>query len=118
MNVRWFKDTKSEYQATISNNNIVLNKQCEDVLKGLSYCILGYDENERTIFLKPVSQENMTEIDADFYKLNINRSYTRVSCTNFIRLVSKKMFVDFSTSKKLRASWDSDEQILVIKLDK
>ncbi len=116
MTIKWFKDNESELHATISNNNIVLNKQCESLFEDYEYCMLGYSDTGKIIHIKPVLEG--IEIEADLYRLNFNRSYIRVSCTNFIKLISNKMFVDFSNNKKFRANWNDNEKTLTIDLGK
>ncbi len=115
MTIKWFKDNESDLHATISNNNIVLNKQCEELFEIYEYCMLGYSETGKIIYIKPVL--NDIQIEVDLYKLSFNRSYIRVSCTNFIKLISKTMFVDFSNNKKFRATWDENEKVLTIDLE-
>lgn len=119
MEIKWFKDNASDLFATINNNNIVLNKLCEKLFDDYAYCILGYSENDKKIYIKPESYNSIENnmVDAELYKLNFNRSYIRVSCTNFIRIVSDNLRIDFSNNLKFSASWDGAKGILIINLE-
>lgn len=120
MSIIWFKEKFSDLYVTVNKNNLILNKQCENFFSDYAYCHLGYSQEGKKVFVKPIPYDlvdnNLT--DGEIYKLNYNRSYVRISCTSFIKTISQEYFIDFTNNKKFSANWSSDKNMLEIDLEK
>ncbi|MFV0275390.1 MAG: hypothetical protein ACK5HL_04055 [Bacilli bacterium] len=113
MAIVWFKEDKDLF-VTLSKNNIILNKECDKLLEDYGYCILGYDKN--AIYLKPVFylSVDQNEISEKVYKMTSTISYLRVSCTDFLSIITKVFSLDLDNNQKFLAKWSEDDKLLEI----
>ncbi|MDD4532255.1 MAG: hypothetical protein PHW22_02350 [Bacilli bacterium] len=122
MNISWFNRDKKSGVATIYPTNITINKVISDTISDAYGVLLGIDEKEKLVVLKPVSINKYDEGTIDknmFFKLSGGKTYSRVSSTDFVNEISSVFALDFSVSpKKFTCIWDKEEKVVIINLSK
>jgi len=122
MTVSWFSRADKESYATIYNTNISINKAGSNQIQSAYAALLGIDEDNKLIILKPISKDKAEDgtLDKDMiFTLSGGDSYTRVSSTDFVNEVAKITKCDYSEGKKkYLCHFDSKEKVLIIDLKK
>lgn len=120
-NFTWVSKKPLDDIATISEANITLNKSATGYFESAYVVLLGLDEENSLIAVKPVSKE---EIGLGFipeeqqHNITVKNSYSRVCNKLFIKEVAALMQLDFSSQQayKFKASWNKKENALIIDL--
>lgn len=117
MTIKWYKNS-SNLVAKVNRNNIILNSSCTKLLNQYAYCIIGYSESHNNIVISPVDYSviDNKELDCTPFKISNTRSYSRISCTDFISEISQTYQLDFSNEKKYDVNWDEKKQTFTIDL--
>lgn len=110
MNIKWYKN-RSNLIAKINKNNIILNSSCSKLINDFAYCIIGYNESEKFIIISPIgySEIDNNEIEYSLFKINTTRTYSRISCTDFINEISHNYQLDFTNERKFEVIWNEKE---------
>lgn len=117
MNIKWYK-VRSNLSAKINKNNIILNSSCTKVIDSYAFCRLGFNPAEKRVYINPVSYDEVdyNRDDATLFKICNTRTYSRISCTDFISEVSSATNMIFNGEEKFDVSWDDSKQLLTISL--
>lgn len=120
MSIIWHKEEELEIYVTISSNCIILNKHCSNLLVDYSHCMLGFEDADNSIVIKPVGLETISKssTDAKIYRLNFTESYSRISCTDFINTLKSDYDLKLEKKQKVIADWKIDDSLLKIAVDK
>lgn len=121
MNFTWIKNEIATPTVTIYESNLTLNKVACEHFNDIRFVLLGIDENTNQIAIKPINKES---IDLGLYsasqlhKISIGKSYGRISNKTFIKGLSAKYQLDFTSQNgvKYDAFYNDKENILVIQL--
>jgi len=75
---------------------------------------LGYDEDNRVIGILPA-----TPADEQSYPFSSRerKGYIRISNKDFIKYVSSRSGIDFTTTKRYMLDYDKSEQLAIVNLD-
>ncbi|MBO8413923.1 MAG: hypothetical protein IAC78_00365 [Firmicutes bacterium] len=120
MAIKWFSRSEKVACATISKTNIVINKTGSSKCENAYACFIGYDKDNKMIYIKPISKEEYdlkTSSQDEMFKLSVHSSYTRISSAAFINMVSSLCEKTFDNNK-YKCYFDSEYQSLVIDLNK
>lgn len=120
--IEWFSKKDKVGFATIYPTNITINKNASSEIESSYACMLGIDKEEKHIYVKPISKD---DYDAKRYNeestfiLSGAKSYTRVSSTDFVNMISRIFDVDFKKQpKKYEAEFNKRDEVLIINLRK
>ena len=119
MSIIWFSEKTKKLIATISKNNITLNKPASDCIPDAYNVMLGLSIEDRKVFIKALNKEVSIRGDipeTDRYKITIGSSYARISNKDFIKSVSKVFNINFDSPKKYEIEYNEDEHILAINI--
>lgn len=115
--IEWFSKSQKEMIATIHNTNITINKPGVDALSSAYAAMLGIDENQKVVAIKPLTKD---EYDSGLYEKDLmfvltgGSSYTRVSSSDFVHRLGGVLGTDFSSPRKYSCEYDKDEKLLRI----
>ena len=117
MKYEWYSPTTGAPVVSVAEYGITFNNGAIEMMGKPEYVILGYDEENKFIGVKPcdVNEENRVE----FYKKMKNK-YIRLANKDFIRFLKSIISEDIkieSKAKKYVAKWDKEEKILYIDLN-
>ncbi|MBQ8142738.1 MAG: hypothetical protein IJ194_06250 [Bacilli bacterium] len=119
---QWFNKNEKEVIASIYPTNITINKPGMSHLESAYAAMLGVDEEEKLVAIKPLTKD---EYDSKVYTpgclfiLSGGKTYTRVSSTEFVNRIAAVIPYDFKNGmKKYLCHYDAKEGILVIDLKK
>lgn len=121
MGIVWFSEKPKEGIATISANNITLNKAAINDLEDAFSVMLGIDYDNLLIFIKPLSKDQDQRGDipeSSKYKITIRSSYGRITNKDFIKEIGDLVHNDFQTPVKYLTKWNQDDKLLVVNLKK
>ncbi len=116
MKIKWYK-VRTNLYAKINKNSIILNASCKKILSEYAYCRLGVGENE-TVYIQPITYDVVEneELDGTIFRVYNTRTYSRISCTDFIKEVSKNFDIINSIEKKYHVEWNEKENLFTIDL--
>lgn len=121
MNFKWVKNDIATPTVTIYDSNLTLNKIACEEFNEVRYVLLGLDEENRQLAIKPITKD---EIDLNIYpssqlhKISIGKSYGRISNKPFIKSLSELYGLNFEKANgiKFNAQFDSKNNFLVVQL--
>lgn len=120
--IQWFNKNDKKMIATIYSTNITINKPGLDKISNAYAAMVGVDEDEMRIALKPLTKG---QYDSHLYPedsillLSGGKTYTRISSTDFVNVISDLLSCDFKEgAKKYPCIYDEKEEILFIDLRK
>ncbi len=121
MSIIWFSENQKTLVATISDNNITLNKACTSLFENAYSVMLGLDTVNQIALIKPLDKELATRGDittSEQYKITVRSSYARVCNINFIASIKKILNVDGLKENpiKFTSTFDNNEKCLKIDL--
>ncbi|MCF7927064.1 MAG: hypothetical protein K9L74_05765 [Candidatus Izimaplasma sp.] len=107
--------------ATLYDSNITLNKAASSHFENAYKVLLGLDDENMKLAIKPVSKEDhdIGAIAKDKeHNITVKQSYARVCNKRFMSEVANLTGINLTkaTSHKYKATWDNDEKILIIDL--
>ena len=117
----WSTSEVNKKTVTIYSTNLTLNKAACRHFENVGYVLLGLDEKNNLLGIKPVSKQ---ELDNGIYpedqlhRISIGKSYGRVSNKSFISTLAKLYQLDLSNNqcKKYDATFDVLHSILLVEL--
>lgn len=118
MNVEWFTNEKEKI-ATIYETNITFNTVAANHFLDVYATIIGFDTEENTLLVKPISKEEATTRNLsamDIHPISIKPSYGRINGKNIIKKLCRYYPIDFSSSKSHRyiCEWNNNENLLKV----
>ncbi|XFA98370.1 hypothetical protein ACAG96_05760 [Candidatus Izemoplasma sp. B36] len=123
-NFIWASKKPLDEIATIYEANITLNKSATGYFENAYVVLLGLDRDKKLIAIKPVTKE---EISMGYipkeqqHNITVKSSYSRICNKLFVKEVSDLVglkFIEHHQSYKFKASWNKEENVLVIDLNK
>lgn len=121
MSFVWASKKPKDGVATLYESNVTLNKAASTHFERAYSVLLGFDEENLRIAVKPVSKEEVdlgTIPDEKRHKITVRPSYARVSNKKFMREISRAANLDLSNNKsyKFRTEWSRQDHALIIDL--
>ncbi len=120
MNITWYNDKPKDCIVTIGNGSLTLNKPAIMFFENAYSVMLGVNEKEKLIFIKPLNKERamMHDIpDSSKYRITIRTSYGRITNKAFLNEIVDWFGHDvIDNVMKFKASWDSKNEILIVDL--
>jgi hypothetical protein len=122
MAIQWFSRKENELIATIYDSNITLNKVASDYFKAAYSVMLGFDEANRHILVRPLDKAStkLGHIPEDQRNpISVWQSSARIANKAFISNISSQTGLQFKKSKahKFIAGWDNNQKVLRINLN-
>ncbi len=123
-NFIWASKKPLDEIATIYEANITLNKSATGYFENAYVVLLGLDRDKKLIAIKPITKE---EISMGYipkeqqHNITVKSSYSRICNKLFVKEVSDLVglkFIEHHQSYKFNASWNKEENVLVIDLNK
>jgi hypothetical protein len=121
MSILWLNKDKKPGVATFTDKAITLNTSVLDALKDCTYVMIGIDDKEGEVVIKPVSINEIerNNIDTDnLYKVSINRSYARITSKSVVEKVEEAFKNCDVFNKKFTTSYDEIKDLIHIYLNK
>ncbi len=116
MTIQWFDATKALPTVTVATYGLNLNTSAAEYFKGSEKLKLGLEAEKKKIYLKASSGND--EGGFSFPEIGDKTKTARVSCREFIQYVMLNTGLDFNQSEKFYSTWDENEQIMIIDLNK
>lgn len=120
MNITWFNEKPKDLIVTLAKGNVTLNKPTTTFFENAYSVMLGYNKDQKTIFIKPLDKEHALRQDipdSNKYRITVKSSYSRVTNKAFMDEISEIANLDLTKdAKKFKASWLEKEQILIVDL--
>jgi hypothetical protein len=120
----WASKKPLDELATLYEANITLNKSATSYFENAYIVLLGLDTENKQIAVKPVTKE---EISLGYipqkqqHNITVKSSYSRICNKLFLKEVAKLAkleFVERHQAYKFKASWNKEENALIIDLNK
>lgn len=120
MGITWFNEKPKSGVATLTHQNITLNKAATSYFENAYSVMLGISEDNQSIVIKPLDKEEAMRHDVPDnkkYRITVRSSYSRVSNKAFMEEISERFQVDLeSEARKYPTAWDKKEHILYVQL--
>ncbi len=118
MDIKWYTKKKRIENVTINKNSIILNRESSKHFDDYSHVRLGIIHEDKIVVILPISNN---DIEAGKYRnsrisLSFARSYTRISCTDFIRNLNTEFSLSLTNPRKFKSEWDYTENVFKIYL--
>lgn len=119
--VKWFTKENHKIVATLYPTNIMLNKAGADLVRNEYAALLGIDEEEKEILIRPLNQDeydSKAHPEGEIFLLSGGKSYVRVSSTEFMNAVSSLFHIDFGKSgRRYSCTYDENGKVFIVKLE-
>lgn len=114
----WIKGSTYTAIATLNENNITLNNSATSYFTDVRWVLLGIDQEEFKLAIKPVSRSDydmhIYPLE-DLHKISVGNGYARITNKNIMTIISNLLGKPLNNNKYL-ASWDDQQSMLVIDL--
>ncbi len=116
MKINWYK-VQANLTAKVGKNNIILNANCMKIVNDYAYCRIGTNDGSH-LYIQPVAFNKVEdkEFDGTLFRIYNTRTYSRISCTEFINTLSAEYNLDFTTEKKYTVFWDEKTSLFTVDL--
>jgi len=117
MKYEWYSPTTGAPIVSIAEYGITFNIGAIEIMGKPKYVMLGYDEEEHLIGVKPCDENKENRME--FYKKFRNK-YIRLANKDFIRFLKSRIREDIKIEAKAKryvAKWDKEEKILYVDLN-
>lgn len=117
MKYEWYSPTTGAPIVSLAEYGITFNIGAIEIMGKPEYVMLGYDEDENLIGVKPCDKNIENRIE--FYK-KLRNNYIRIANKDFIRFLKSRISEDIKIEAKAKryvAKWDKTEKILYIDLN-
>ena len=115
--IKWFNAKERNGVASLYANNITLNTVAMYPLDYAFRVLVGLDDNNN-IVIKPCSKnevESGTLDESRLLKLEIHKSFARISSSLLMRQIAEELNIELSKSAvRFETLWDDNENILTI----
>jgi hypothetical protein len=121
MSILWLNKDKKPGVATFTDKAITLNTSVIDALKDCTYVMIGIDDKEDEVIIKPISLNDIERAKIDvnvLYKVSINRSYARITSKSVVEKVEQTFKNCDVFNKKFPTSYDEIKDLIHIYLNK
>ncbi len=120
MHINWFNEKPKDCVVTVASGNLTLNKPATIFFESAYSVMLGFNKDEKLVFIKPLTKEAATKHDIPEnakYRISVRTSYSRVANKAFVNEIADLVNLDLETATyKFKANWDSKEKLLVVDL--
>ena len=120
MQINWFNEKPKDCVVTVANGNLTLNKPATNFFDTAYSVMLGYNKDNKLMFIKPLSKEVATKHDIPEnakYRITVRSSYSRVANKAFVNEIADLMQLDLENQTyKYKATWDAKEKLLIVDL--
>ncbi len=117
-NFMWASPSAGAPIVSIASYGISFNAAVIDLLKRPHSVGIGFDEQNKVIGIMPLSYEEAHEIKAFPFAQRERNGYVRIGNKDFVRYVANKAGLDLRRAVRYAASWDDEENMLIVELDK
>ncbi|HLT00111.1 MAG TPA: hypothetical protein VK005_01325 [Acholeplasma sp.] len=120
MSITWFNGEPKEIVVTLTPIHLTINKPGTQFFETANQVMLGYDEKNQLLFIKPLSKNEVLRGDIPEhtrYNISINTSYGRITNKAFITKISSLFNLEFTDKgSKFRGQWISGQNMLEVSL--
>ena len=120
MQINWFNEKPKDCVVTVAAGNLTLNKPATNFFDSAYSVMLGFNKEDRLVFIKPLSKEAAMKHDIPEnakYKISVRSSYSRVANKAFVSEIADLASLNLDvTTYKFKANWDSKEKVLIVDL--
>lgn len=121
MSFKWTTNDIATMTISIYETNLTLNKAACKHFEEVTHVLLGFDEENDQIAIKPVTKEEMdNEIYpvSQLHRISLGKSYGRITNKNFIEEITGKYNLNFTDNQcfKYQAKYDIIHQMMIIQL--
>lgn len=116
-NFMWITPSGGPPIVSMATYGITFNNSVIELMKRPDEIKIGFDEEKKVIGVKPVYEPNNDSPGFPFAKRE-RQGTVRIGQKDFIKYITNRTSIDFSTSKKYFGNWDENEQLLTIDLTK
>ncbi len=120
MQINWFNEKPKDCVVTVANGNLTLNKPATNFFETAYSVMLGFNKEEKLVFIKPLTKEVATKHDIPDnakYRISVRSSYSRVANKAFVNEIADAVNLNLDvTTYKYKANWDSKEKLLIVDL--
>ncbi len=117
----WTKNDVATTSVTLYDTNITLNRAACKPFSNVRYVLLGFDQQNRQLAIKPVDK---TAIEMNLYprsnlhRLSLGKSYGRVSNKRFMREIADflNLHLEGKNGLKYDARYDEKEKVMIVQL--
>lgn len=111
----WTAPSAGAPLVSIASYGITFNSLVIDMLKRPAKVLLGFDEKNMVIGVRPIQEEDE---DPRAYRFAEKErlGMVRIGNKDFLKYVASKSGIDFKKMKKYIANWDGENEILIIDL--
>ena len=116
--LRWIKGNTYTSVVTLTDTNITLNNVAASYFADYRWCIIGIDDQEKYLAIKPVSKN---DIDLhlypmeDLHKISMGNGYARITNKSLMNQIRETCGYAL-TGVKLVASWQESAGMLCVSL--
>ena len=114
-NFRWSAPYAGAPIVSIASYGFTFNSSVIEMLGQPRKILIGYDDSLKTIGIKPIDDDSDTRA-YDFIKKE-RRGYIRISNRDFIKYIAASSGISFEKAIRYIATWDVDNEVLLLKLD-
>ncbi len=120
-NFIWASKKPLDELATLYGSNITLNKSASTHFESAYVVLIGLDQANRQIAVKPLSKEEALSglIPEDqWHNITVKSSYSRICNKGFMGEVGEMLNLSFEDNRsyKFKAGWSEKEKALIIDL--
>ncbi len=121
MAILWFDEKNKGLVATIALANITLNKPSKNLIEYAYSVMLGINKEEHKAYIKALNKEMVERENipqTQLYRVTLRQSYGRISNKEYIKRISEITGKDYTIPVKYMMTYDYDEHMLVIDLNR
>lgn len=115
-NFMWSSPSAGAPIVSIALYGITFNSAVLDILKRPEMIMIGYDEREKVIGVKPITKQEDDGKGFVFAERE-RRGNVRIGNKDFLRYIATSAELNLEKSEKFIASWDEQENILIVDLN-
>jgi len=120
VSVTWFNGEPKEIVVTITATNLTINKPGAQFFETANKVMLGYDEDNKTVIIRPLSKGDVLRGDIPEHKrynISVNATYGRITNKAFINRLSSVFNLEFDEKgTKYKAYWNKSASVLEVRL--
>ncbi|MGI6608000.1 MAG: hypothetical protein ACOX1F_03355 [Erysipelotrichaceae bacterium] len=116
---QWLKGNAYSMIVTLSDNYITLNNCAANRFSDVKWCLIGLDQNNRRLAIKPVTKK---DIDLGIYqpeklhRVNLGKGYARIANRNLMKILEELTEYPLSDNVKYSATFDENDMMLIVDL--
>lgn|SRR5690554_5507340 len=120
MGIIWFDGQPKEIVVTINELNLTINKSGVQFLKNANQVMLGFDEENAKVFIKPLSKDEVLRGDIANhmrYNISVTQSYGRVANKAYVTKLDKTFSLGLDErGLKFKARWLKNQGMIEVDL--